>query len=78
MHPLWREYWLSWLVIYCAPHATVEASMQGEEHMSDQIKWVYAENIATIVCACLAAYFISPWCFLLLLNLNSIKFKGKE
>jgi len=46
--------------------------------MSDQIKWVYAENIATIVCACLAAYFISPWCFFLLFNLNNIKFKGNN
>ena len=31
------------------------------------------ENIVTLICACLCAYFISPWCFFILLNLNSVK-----
>jgi hypothetical protein len=45
--------------------------------MDNLVRWVYAENIVTLICACIAAYFISPWCFLILLNLNSLKLKGK-
>ena len=37
------------------------------------VQLVYLENIVTIICACVASYFISPWCFLLLLNINYIK-----
>lgn len=36
------------------------------------------ENIVTLICACVASYFISPWCFLLLLNLNTVKAAVKE
>ena len=43
--------------------------------MSDIVKWGYAENMVTMICACLSAYFISPWCFLLLLNINYAKSK---
>jgi len=37
------------------------------------LMWGILENIATLICACVCAYFISPWCFLILLNLNTIK-----
>jgi len=43
--------------------------------MSD-IAWAYAENIATLVVACLMAYFFSAWCFLLLLNLNTVRVRA--
>jgi hypothetical protein len=45
--------------------------------MNELIRWVYVENIVTIICACVSAYFISPWCFLLLLNIAYIKGKDK-
>lgn len=40
--------------------------------MSD-IGWMCLENIVTIVAACLCAYFISPWCFLLMANISTFK-----
>jgi hypothetical protein len=43
--------------------------------MSDIVKWHYAENMVTMICACVSAYFISPWCFLLLLNISYVKRK---
>jgi hypothetical protein len=46
--------------------------------MDNLVKWVYAENIVTIICACLSAYFISSWCFFLLLNISAIKPKEKN
>jgi hypothetical protein len=46
--------------------------------MDNLVRWVYAENIVTLICACVSAYFISPWCFLILLNLSSIKWTAKE
>ena len=46
--------------------------------MSDAIKWVVAENMVTTVCACVAAYFIDPWCFLLLLNIKQFKTKSEK
>ena len=39
----------------------------------NDIQLAYLENMVTTICACLAAYFIDPWCFLLLLNLNNIR-----
>jgi hypothetical protein len=45
--------------------------------MTSLVRWVYAENIVTIICACLSAYFIDPWCFLLLLNISVVKLKEK-
>jgi hypothetical protein len=45
--------------------------------MNSLVRWVYAENIVTIICACLSAYFIDPWCFLLLFNISVIKLKEK-
>ncbi len=37
------------------------------------IGWVVTENIVTTIAACLCAYFISPWCFLLMLNISTTK-----
>ena len=42
------------------------------EVMTD-IGWVCLENIVLVIASCLCAYFISPWCFLLLLNVTMIK-----
>ena len=42
------------------------------EVMTD-IGWVCLENIVLVIASCLCAYFISPWCFLLLVNLSTIK-----
>ena len=41
------------------------------------IAWVQLENIVTFVGACICAYFISPWCFLLLLNISTYKRRAK-
>jgi hypothetical protein len=46
--------------------------------MTNVVAWVVLENIVTLICACVCAYFISPWCFLLVLNLSSVKTKTKE
>jgi hypothetical protein len=54
-----------------------QLSEQGGS-MNNLVVWVFLENIITLICACVCAYFISPWCFLLLLNLNSFKSKAKE
>lgn len=43
------------------------AKARGMTH----IRWAYAENIVTIIAACATSYLISPWCFLLLMNINS-------
>jgi hypothetical protein len=37
------------------------------------IAWAYVENVVTVVAACVMAYFLSPWCFLLLFNLNFVQ-----
>jgi hypothetical protein len=44
-----------------------------ESGMNKNAIFAMLENIVTLICACLCAYFISPWCFFLLLNLNSVK-----
>ena len=41
------------------------------------IGWVCLENIVLVIASCLCAYFISPWCFLLLLNVTMIKWGAK-
>lgn len=41
-------------------------------------RWAMIENVATLICATAGAYYISPWCFLILLNLNSVKFRKRE
>ena len=38
-----------------------------------QYKWMVLENIATLAAALLGAYFISPWCLLILANINYLK-----
>lgn len=45
-------------------------SLEAELKM---VRWKVIENVVTITASCLTAYFISPWCFLLLLNLNGQK-----
>ena len=46
--------------------------------MTDHVK-IYAiavaENVITISAALAGAYFISPWCLLILANLNTWKYK---
>ena len=46
--------------------------------MNNLVAWAVLENIATLICACVCAYFISPWCFLILANLNTVKTKKEN
>ena len=40
-------------------------------------RWVAIENTATMICAIAGCYFVSMWFLLLLLNIGSVKIKGK-